>query len=131
MAHPKAARIFSSREFNASQMTELLRGLDLLITCRYHASVLSLAAQIPQIAVGHDLRLKSLYQELHLEDFFVEALTVDLDSAVQERIEKLLGAPDVQREVLCHGFSEHLARAQHNRELLRAFVREHGWDGSQ
>jgi len=61
MAHADRARIFSAREYNASQMTVLLRSLDVLVTARYHACVLSLAAQIPQLAVGHDLRLKTIY----------------------------------------------------------------------
>ena len=53
-------------------MTTLLRSLDLLVT-RYHAAVLSMAAAVPQLAVGHDLRLVSLYQELGLaEDLFVK-----------------------------------------------------------
>ena len=73
MAHPDRARIFCSREYNASQMASILRRLKMLLTSRYHACVLSLAAKVPQIAVGHDLRLKTIYQDLGLfEDFFVE-----------------------------------------------------------
>ena len=70
---PERARIFSSNQYNASQMVSILRSLELLLTSRYHACVLSLAAQVPQIAIGHDLRLKTIYRELGLfEDFFVE-----------------------------------------------------------
>lgn len=73
MVHADHVRIFSARAYNASQMTLLLRSLDLLITSRYHACVLSLAAQVPQMAVGHDLRLKSIYAELGLADeFFIQ-----------------------------------------------------------
>ena len=62
MRHPESARKFSARLYDASQMTCLLRGLDLLVTSRYHAAVLSLAAGVPQVAVHHDTRLATLYR---------------------------------------------------------------------
>ena len=73
MANAGRARIFSSREYNSSQLVSILRSLELLVTSRYHACVLSLAALVPQMAIGHDLRLKTIYHELGLfDDFFVE-----------------------------------------------------------
>jgi polysaccharide pyruvyl transferase WcaK-like protein len=68
MVHADRARVFSSREHDASRMTAVLRSLGVLVTSRYHASVLSLAAAVPQLAVGHDLRLRTLYSELGIED---------------------------------------------------------------
>ena len=58
MKHSRNAHILSSTEFNASQMTEILRGLDLLVTSRYHAGVLSLKAQFPRLQLDtiHDLK---------------------------------------------------------------------------
>ena len=87
MRHGARARVFSSREHDASRMTTLLRGLDLLVTSRYHAAVLSMAAAVPQLAVGHDLRLLSLYQELGLaEDLFVKgAASPEVFAAVEQR----------------------------------------------
>ena len=70
MVHAGRARLFSAREYSASQMTTLLRSLDLLVTSRYHGCVLSLAAQVPELAVGHDLRLKTIYDELGFTDQF-------------------------------------------------------------
>ena len=129
MAHAESARVFSSREYNASQMTTLLRGLDVLLTSRYHAAVLSLAAQVPQIAVGHDLRLKTLYEELGLaEGFFVDPRDADLCGTVLERVEHVLEDPRPVKEALSRGYDDHLQRARHNRDLLRAFVSEHGWE---
>ena len=51
MRNPEMVKIFSSREYNASEMTNILRSLELLVTSRYHAGVLSLEGQIPQIAM--------------------------------------------------------------------------------
>jgi len=120
MAHPEAARVFSAREHDASHMTELLRALDLLITSRYHAAVLSLEAGVPQVAVGHDTRLDTLYRDLGLrEEWF---LPPEQAAGLQERVERLLAAPDLQREALRRGHAAHLARARENRLLLTEFV---------
>ena len=120
MSHPEAARVFSAREHDASRMTELLRGLDLLVTSRYHAAVLSLAAGVPQIAVGHDTRLDTIYRDLGLrEEWF---LTPDRLDGLEERVERLLASPELQREALGRGYAEHLARARQNRRLLADFA---------
>lgn len=125
MQHQERARLFSARTLNASQMTWLLRSLTALQTSRYHAAVLSLAGQVPQVAVGHDLRLRTLYEELGLRDrWFVEPERLDLLPA---RIGELLRSPAEQRGLLTAGHAELLARAQRNRELLRAFLADRGW----
>jgi polysaccharide pyruvyl transferase WcaK-like protein len=129
MVHPERARIFSSHEYNASQMVSILRSLELLLTSRYHACVLSLAAQIPQIAVGHDLRLKTIYRELGLfEDFFVEPNADDLCERLQPRVERLLENPSCVRDALRRGYEKHHCDAQRNRALLKDFVRAQGWE---
>jgi polysaccharide pyruvyl transferase WcaK-like protein len=128
MAHPDRARIFSSREYNASQMVSILRSLELLLTSRYHACVLSLAAQVPQVAIGHDLRLKTIYRELGLfEDFFVEPHTPNLYESLQPLVERLLENPTSVREALRRGYEQHLGDALRNRCLLKDFVQALGW----
>jgi polysaccharide pyruvyl transferase WcaK-like protein len=125
MVHADRARVFSSRQYNASQMTSLLRGLDLLVTSRYHACVLSMAAAVPQVAVGHDLRLKSIYADLGLEEYFISADDPDRDAVLRERIARLLAAPDLVRKKLERGYHWQMASAQRNPELLQAFVWTH------
>jgi polysaccharide pyruvyl transferase WcaK-like protein len=125
MACADRARIFSSRDYNASQMTSLLRSLNALVTCRYHACVLSMAAQVPQIAVGHDLRLKSIYAELGLPDLFVDARQPDRDAQLVAALDRVLADPEPVRAALRRGYDEHLAKARCNRQLLRAFARSH------
>jgi polysaccharide pyruvyl transferase WcaK-like protein len=123
MRHPADARVFSARREDASRMTALLRGLDLLVTSRYHAAVLSLAAAVPQIALGHDTRLDTLYRDLGLrEEWF---LTPDRLPELGGLVERLLAAPDRQREALRRGHAEHLGRARQNRRLLARFVADH------
>jgi polysaccharide pyruvyl transferase WcaK-like protein len=126
MACADRARIFSSREYTASQMTSILRGLDFLVTARYHACVLSMAAQVPQIAVGHDLRLKSIYTELGLQDLFVDARAADRDARLRAALDRVLADPEPVRAALRRGYEEHLNKARCNRELLREFARAQG-----
>jgi hypothetical protein len=133
MKYPECARQFSARCFDASQMTLLLRALDLLVTSRYHAAVLSLAAGVPQVAVGHDTRLATIYQDVGLrERWFMEPCTKsgaawDLSETqffaeLRERVDLLLKDPGQQKEQLARGYSEHLDRARRNRSLLAAFA---------
>ena len=126
MACADRARIFSSREYAASKMTSILRSLDFLVTARYHACVLSMAAQVPQIAVGHDLRLKSIYAELGLQDLFVDARSPDRDAQLRANLDRVLADPEPVRAALRRGYEEHLNKARSNRELLREFARAQG-----
>ena len=126
MACADRARIFSSREYAASKMTSILRGLDFLVTARYHACVLSMAAQVPQIAVGHDLRLKSIYAELGLQDLFVDARSPDRDARLRANLDRVLADPEPVRATLRQGYEELLNKARRNRELLREFTRAQG-----
>jgi polysaccharide pyruvyl transferase WcaK-like protein len=131
MRNPDSARVFSARECDASQLTVLLRSLGLLITSRYHAAVLSLAGRVPQIAVGHDLRLSSLYDELRLDDFLLRPTSPEVFSDLDRSIDLLLTHPHHQDDRLARGYREHLDRARRNPELLRAFLSAHGWEAQR
>jgi len=133
MRHPDGARVFSARQNDASRMTSLLRGLDLLVTSRYHAAVLSLAAGVPQVAVHHDTRLATIYQDLGLQErWFMDPraagslasgfTALKLFRGLRERVDLLLANPGLQKENLSRGFAEHLGLARQNRKLLNEFV---------
>jgi polysaccharide pyruvyl transferase WcaK-like protein len=133
MRRPEAARVFSARHHDASQMTVLLRGLDLLVTSRFHAAVLSMAAGVPQVAVHHDTRLATLYQDLGLKErWFIDpgikegiargAAAPEFFTGLRKRVDLLLADPGLQQESLRRGYAAHLARARQNRQLLADFV---------
>jgi polysaccharide pyruvyl transferase WcaK-like protein len=137
MRHSGSARVFSARQYDTSQMTCLLRGLDLLVTSRYHAAVLSLAAGVPQVAVHHDTRLATIYEDLGLKEKWfrdpgpVEGLAtvftaLELVKWLRKRVDMLLANPGLQKEPLSRGFAEHMALARQNRKLLGEFVEGHG-----
>lgn len=129
MVHADRARLFSARDYSASQMTTLLRSLDLLVTSRYHGCVLSLAAQVPQLAVGSDLRLKTIYDELGFtERFFIDPGAPDLCAQLKQRVEQLLADPSLEKDALRRGYDDHLQKAKRNRVFLRSFAMDHGWE---
>jgi polysaccharide pyruvyl transferase WcaK-like protein len=128
MKHPERARIYSSKEHHASTMTAVLRGLDLLVTSRYHAGVLSLAAHVPQVALGHDPRLETFYWELGIQgDCFVESRDPHAWRKVAEKVERLMADPEPMRQKLASGNEAHVERARRNRTLLREFCQKRGW----
>ena len=142
MRNPERARIFSSRVVDASKMTVLLRSLGALVTSRYHAAILSMAAGVPMVAVGHDLRLRTLFDELGLAENFIGPPTdgdirqdpsvVDaLLSTAGARLDRLLVTPRETTATLLAGHERHLRDARRNRQLLRAFADAHGWGSAR
>ena len=128
MVNQDRVRMFSSREHDASRMTALLRSLGALVTSRYHASVLSLAAAVPQLAVGHDLRLRTLYSEMGIGDrYFLAPDEPNVFDRMSDAVDELLADPVDVREQLRTGHDEHLAAARRNRELLRNFAARQRW----
>jgi polysaccharide pyruvyl transferase WcaK-like protein len=128
MKNPEMVKIFPSREYNASEMTSILRSLDLLATSRYHAGVLSLEGQIPQIAIGHDTRLRGFYKELGLEDYFIDYKSHEVWDKLSEKVDELLENPKIQQNTLKEGFIEHLNRATKNPDKLSDFLQKRGWN---
>ncbi len=129
MRHGDRAFELLSQEQSASRMTWALRELDALVTSRYHAAVLAMAAEVPMVALGHDWRIRDLFTDLGLmETEFVEHCAVDACGELGGRVDALLADPAPMRSRVREGHTMHLARARRNRELLRAFVQDHGWE---
>lgn len=126
MVHADRARMFSARRHDASQMTALLRSLGALVTSRYHASVLSLAAAVPQVAVQQDLRLSTLFAEMGLPELCITPGPRMFD-ALDAAVDRLLTSDDLLRSRLRREHERHLAAARRNPALLAAFASEHGW----
>lgn len=127
MKNKGKCKIISSGKYNASQMTSMLCELDLLITSRYHSAVLSLRAGIPQIAVGHDPRLKSLYHDLHLyQEYFIHHDTSQIWNDLKTKINLLLANPDWQKDLLKRGLKEQVTLCQKNLILLKELLEHKG-----
>ena len=128
MRNPDRTRIFSASRCNASQMASLIRGLDLLVTSRYHAGALSLEGHVPQIAIAHDVRLMDLYGEIGMSELLFEHDEANLFPQVKEKAEQLLDDPGEVRERLAHAHEGQVRRARRARELTSEFLKLRGWE---
>ncbi len=122
MEHVDRARVFTAIEYNASQMTSILQSLDALITSRYHAGVLSLPNQVPQTAIGHDLRIEDLYSDLDTPELFVGHEDPDRFTVLSDNVETLFNERNELQSKLRKGYEEHSQREKRNVQLFRAFL---------
>ncbi|MDA0832443.1 MAG: polysaccharide pyruvyl transferase family protein [Planctomycetota bacterium] len=84
-----------------AQMVPLLRRLDYLVTSRYHACVLSMAGSVPQMAICHDERLESIYEELGIdEDYLIDYRDPHLESKLHETFARLVDNSDTMPRTL-------------------------------
>jgi polysaccharide pyruvyl transferase WcaK-like protein len=122
MKHADRTKVFSSTQYNALQMTSILRNLDLLITSRYHAGVLSLPSQVPQTAIGHDLRIKDFYTDLEIPDLFVDHEDPNRYKALSDNVEKIFNQYDLIKSKLQKGYQKYREQERRNPQLLRNFL---------
>ena len=75
--------MFTSKTCDVFKMTGMLRQLNILLTSRYHASVLSMERAIPIVAVSIDARLNGIMKEVELDKHYLHHAT---DENLEERI---------------------------------------------
>lgn len=122
MKHPERTKVFTSIEYNASQMTSILRSLDLLITSRYHAAVLSLANLVPQTAIGHDLRIRDLYTDLEMSELFTDHEDPMRFWELSNDVGDIFDHYDSVKNKLKKGYEQYREREKRNPQLLKAFL---------
>jgi polysaccharide pyruvyl transferase WcaK-like protein len=122
MKHPDRTKVFTSSEYNASQMTSILRSLELLITSRYHAGVLSLPNHVPQTAIGHDLRIRDLYADLGMSELFTDHEDPMRFWELSNDVGDIFDHYDSIKEKLKKGYEMYQERESRNAKLLKAFL---------
>lgn len=81
----------SSRQVAPGDMVALLRGLDALVTSRYHACVLSMGGAVPQMAISHDERLASIYAEIGIDrEYLLHYRQPDLSEQLLPKFDQLM-----------------------------------------
>ena len=116
--------IFGADNYNAAQVTGLLRRLSWLVTCRYHALVLSMGGFVPLIGLAHDERIESIMDELHLKpDYFINYLEADILSKLILKTHKLVDEKDKLSGIIENNLPEYISRmfqnGAHFKELIR------------
>lgn len=125
MKHPERASLISSTGLNACQIVSRLRELDALVTSRYHAAVLSMAAGVPMMAIGHDRRLDDLFDEIGLRD----ELFLRCDAGIEKggaraMLETIMEDGDRVSEAIRSGYRKQVTRTFQNTVVLRRFLEE-------
>ncbi|MBN1798817.1 MAG: polysaccharide pyruvyl transferase family protein [Spirochaetales bacterium] len=121
-------RIFSSSEYNVSELTGILRGLDLLISSRYHACVLSMQAAVPLIGIGHDFRIQDLFKEMGIyNSYFIRYDNKNIVNLLRKKIDTLLKNAGQQKRIIRRAYCNLTLRALKNPLLLKDFIALHGW----
>lgn len=102
------AILISCNEFVGVQIAAILRVLDLLVTTRYHAMVLSLPGKIPFIGLSRDERIRGVMKELGLfDDYYVDRKTDNIEAELRARVERIMNNP-AERERIRQVIDEHL-----------------------
>jgi polysaccharide pyruvyl transferase WcaK-like protein len=122
MKHPERTKVFTSIEYNASQMTSVLRSLDLLITSRYHAAVLSLPNYVPQTAIGHDLRIRDLYADLEISELFTDHEDPLRFWELSNDVGDIFDHYDSFKDKLKKGYEQYRECEKRNSQLFKAFL---------
>ena len=98
--------IYTSKTSNVFQMTGLLRKLNILLTSRYHASVLSMEQACPIVAVSIDARLNGVMREVGLADHYLHHAD---DADLENRIMTSLRMADENTEAIKQQIKQQLA----------------------
>lgn len=128
MSCPERTRVYSSCDYNASEMMGLLGSLDGLISSRYHACVMASFGGVPMVAIGHDLRVEDLFRDMNIyNSSFIPHDAKDLFQRLQKNVDRIISDPSTDRAAVERAHGEHVGQASRNRELLRAFLEARGW----
>ena len=79
--------IFSSKNYDGYELTEILRNLTLLVTSRYHARVLSMEGHVPAVAISMDERLDNIYGELGHEKLLLKVDDTKLEHSLLDALD--------------------------------------------
>ena len=124
-AHRNRIRLAYSKALPPDQMVPLLRHLDYLVTSRYHACVLSMKTAVPQMAVGHDDRLQSVYGELGISDFLLNYADANLGRKITVVFDRLVAQADKVKALLQEKHDTYyMPKCLQNRADLRTWAEE-------
>lgn len=97
--------VFTSKTCDVFKMTGLLRQLNILLTSRYHASVLSMERAIPIVAVSIDARLNGIMNEVELAQHYLHHAT---DEHLEEHIIASLEMAGEHEQEISNNIRQHL-----------------------
>lgn len=85
------AILISCNEYVGTEIAAILRLLNMLITTRYHAMVLSMPGCVPFVGLSRDERIRGVMKETGLyNDYYVDYRTKELAIVLKDKIKSIL-----------------------------------------
>ena len=110
--------MFTSKTCDVFKMTGMLRQLNILLTSRYHASVLSMERAIPIVAVSIDARLNGIMKEVELDKHYLHHAT---DENLEERIVASLQMAGEHEQEIGDTIRQHLAMYKNKTKAMSQY----------
>lgn len=108
---------------NAKQMAAVIRKLDWLVTCRYHALVFAMGGFVPTIGLAHDERIATILDELQLMDklfiSYEEKYILDL---LKEKTHLLRKDSNQIRRTIERSMPSYIERMNENQRLFAELI---------
>ncbi len=79
-------------------------------------------SQVPQTAIGHDLRIKDLYADLGIPELFVDHEDPDRYRKLSDNVEKLFSEYETIKAKLKKGYDNYEEREKRNPQLFKAYI---------
>ncbi len=113
---------FCSGDYSVDIMTGILNQLSLLVTSRYHASVLSMESAVPVVAISMDERLDSLFRELSFDKKYLHHVA---DSNLTEKLLLSMRDADNNRQEIAKHISEQRLQYQKTLKRMGKFLKQY------
>lgn len=101
-------------------MTSVLHCLDMLVTSRYHAAVLSMLKGMPIVAVSMDNRLDGLFHDIHLNKKYLHHVG---DADLGERVRLSMQEAEKEREEIVEIIAENVEKYKLNLKEMSVFLK--------
>jgi len=132
MKHKDRAILVPSDEYVVDDIISVLSTLDLLVTTRYHAVVLSSCSAIPMISISSDTRCEAVFRELDIMDLYVDYVkhpepvpkVKNLDEVTIEMTRIAMSKKDELKKKIADAHPKFVQRSLKNEEILRAWLEE-------
>ncbi len=119
--HGSCAMLLSAEQ-SADLMTGVLRQMELIVTSRYHAAVLSMDRGVPVIAVSMDERLDSLLDDCDLADKYLFHTT---DEDTGDRLYEAIKDAEENKDEIAKRINSHTDSYRKQLEQMGIFTRNY------
>jgi len=132
MKHQSKVRLALSDEWTVDEIMALLAKMKFQCTTRYHTTVLAAPFNIPMLSVSSDTRCEAVFNELEMQDYFVDyvkhprarPLVENLDEILIKKTKALVSNELEIKQRLQRANKSFVERSQKNIEIFSSWFEE-------